>query len=96
MITLHIEHEIRDFDTWKAAFDSDPARRAEAGVRRYVIRRPVDRPLHMIIDLEFDDRRRADAMLAVLENMWRSPRAISAVSGPIGATILERVEARDL
>lgn len=96
MITLHIEHEIRDFETWKAAFDSDPARRAQAGVRRYVISRPVDQPLHMIIDLEFDDRRKADALLAVLEMVWRSPQATSALNGPIGTRILEQVEARDL
>lgn len=96
MITLHIEHEIRNFDTWKAAFDSDPARRAQAGVRRYVISRPVDQPLYVMIDLEFDDRQRAEALLTVLENVWQSPQAVAALGGPIGARILEQVEVRDL
>jgi len=96
MTTLHIEHAIKDFDAWKAAFDSDPARRAESGVRRYVISRPVDQPLHVMIDLEFDDRRRAEALLAVMEKVWRSPQATAALNGPVQTRILERVEARDL
>lgn len=96
MITLHIEHEIRDFATWKATFDGDPAQRARSGVRRYVISRPVDRPLYMMIDLEFDDRKRAEALLSVLENVWRSPQAVNALNGTISARILERIEAKDL
>ena len=96
MITLHIEHPVHDFASWKAAFDSDPADRKGAGVRRYVISRPLDRPLYVLIDLEFDDRERAEKMLAVLENVWQTPRARGAVSGEIATAILERVEAHDL
>lgn len=96
MITLHIEHLVRSFDAWKVAFDSDPAGRERAGVRRYVISRPVDRPLCVMIDLEFEDRRRAENMLAVLENVWQSPRARGAVDGDIRTEILEQVEARAL
>lgn len=96
MITLHIEHPVRTFEGWKAAFDSDPAGRERAGVRRYVISRPVDRPLYVMIDLEFDDRPRAEKMLAVLENVWQSPRARGAVDGDIRTMIVEQVEARAL
>lgn len=96
MITLHIEHPVRTFDGWKTAFDSDPAGRKNAGVRRYVVSRPVDKPLYVMIDLEFDDRKLAERMLAVLENVWQSPRARGAVDGEIRTAILEQVEARDL
>jgi len=48
---LRIEHGVRDYDTWKAAFDSDPAGRAAGGVRRYSIARPSDDPGHVIVDL---------------------------------------------
>ncbi len=41
MFTLRIEHQIRDFDAWKAAFDRDPARRQKSGVCRYRVFRPV-------------------------------------------------------
>jgi hypothetical protein len=49
-----------------------------------------------MIDLEFDDRKLAERMLAVLENVWQSPRARGAVDGEIRTAILEQVEARDL
>jgi hypothetical protein len=96
MITLHIEHTVRDFEAWKAAFDRDPAGRARAGVRRYVISRPIDQPLQVNIDLEFDDRERAEAMLRVLENVWQSPQAKAAVNGGIRTVILEQMEVREL
>jgi hypothetical protein len=35
MPMLRIEHRVPDFDGWKHAFDSDPAGREQAGVRRY-------------------------------------------------------------
>jgi hypothetical protein len=54
MIIVHAEHEIRDFDTWKTAFDRDPIRREQSGVRRYVIVRPVDDPHFVIMDFEFE------------------------------------------
>ena len=44
MTILHIEHPIRDFDTWKKAFESDPAGREKGGVRSYQVFRPVDDP----------------------------------------------------
>lgn len=42
MFTLQIEHSIKDFDTWKAAFDRDPVNRAASGVVSHRIGRPVD------------------------------------------------------
>ena len=54
MFTVQIEHPIRDFDGWRAAFDRDPAGREASGVRCYRIFRPVDDPKFVIIDLDFD------------------------------------------
>jgi hypothetical protein len=54
-ITLRIEHTVSDFDSWKAAFDSDPIGRQKSGVRRYHILRPTDDPNYVMINLEFDD-----------------------------------------
>ena len=54
MTILRIEHAVSDYGTWKAAFDSDPAGRAQSGVRRYRIMRPVDDPHYVMIDLEFE------------------------------------------
>ena len=42
MFTLQIEHRIKDFAMWKAAFDRDPVNRAASGVTAYRINQPVD------------------------------------------------------
>jgi len=71
MYVLRIEHPVPDFDAWKAAFDHDPVGRERSGVRRYRILRPVDDPNYVMVDLEFDSRREAEAMLAALRDVWR-------------------------
>lgn len=95
MPTVHIEHQIREFDTWKAAFDSDPAGRQQSGVRRYRVLRPIDDPNYIIIDLDFDGSSEAQAFLAAMRNVWRSPRAASALIGSPQARILEAVESEE-
>jgi hypothetical protein len=35
MHILRIEHPVPDYDSWKAAFDSDPVGRERSAVRRY-------------------------------------------------------------
>ncbi|MBZ0310205.1 MAG: hypothetical protein K8I82_29365 [Anaerolineae bacterium] len=70
MILLHIEHPIANFNTWKAAFDSDPVGRQQSGVRCYRILQPVDNPEYVIIDLEFDSLEKAEAFLAAMQQVW--------------------------
>jgi hypothetical protein len=70
MYVLHIEHPVRDFEGWKKAFDDDPLGRADAGVRRYQVSRPADDPYYAIVDLEFERREEAQAMLASLKRLW--------------------------
>jgi len=68
--TLKIEHPIVDFETWKAAFERDPARRKQSGVRRYRVFRPVDDPKYVIIDLDFDRASDAHAFLESMRKVW--------------------------
>ena len=97
MTTLHIQHEVRNFESWKAAFDQAAPMRARGNVRRYVISHPVDQPLNVLIDLEFDDRMSAESYLGLLQaNVWQTPQALAAVDGGIQTSILERVEAKEL
>ena len=68
MPTLHIEHAISDFGVWKNAFEADPARREESGVRRYRVFRPLDDPRYVAIDLDFDsvaDARRSERRCSI-------------------------------
>jgi hypothetical protein len=92
MPILQIEHPVRDFATWKAAFDGDPARREAGGVRRYEIYRPVDDPNYIAVDLVFDNRGAAEAFMLGLEELWRSPRAAAALGGTPRARIVDLVE----
>lgn len=90
MITLRIEHEISDFDTWKAAFDRDPIGRDRAGVRDHRIFRPVDDPSYVLIDLDFDSANEAEAFLAALHrDVWRSAAAAPALIGSPRTRLLD-------
>jgi ribosomal protein L35AE/L33A len=96
MRTLRIEHQIREFDTWKEAFDRDPIGRQQGGVRRYRVLRPVDDPNYVIIDLDFDSSSEAKAFLGKLErDVWRSRQAAPAMMGSPQTRIVEAVESRE-
>lgn len=90
--TLRIEHAISDYDTWKVAFDRDPANRKQSGVRHYSIYRPVNDANYVIVDLDFDSVRDADALLTKLQEIWKSPAAAPALGGQPMTRILDTVE----
>src|SRR5262245_23178022 len=99
--TVKIEHAIVDFETWKSAFERDPVGRAESGVRRYRVCRPLDDPKYVIIDLDFDGLAEARAFLEKLQLVWSraelSPglaRSASAGGAKPQARIVDEVEAR--
>jgi hypothetical protein len=81
MLTVHIEHSIRDFDNWKVAFDRDPAGREASGVRRYRVYRPLDDAYYVIIELDFDTREAADAFVATMRTIWPKVEG-TLVTGP--------------
>jgi hypothetical protein len=70
MYILRIEHPVPDFDGWKRAFDSDPVGREKSGVRRYRVLRPVDDARFVMVDLEFETARQAEALLSALRGVW--------------------------
>lgn len=95
MPILQLEHAISDFDVWKKAFDSDPVRRKESGVRRYRVLRPVDDPNYIKVDLEFDTSSEAEAFRAALEDLWGSGRAAPALVGSPKTRIVEAVQSEE-
>ena len=93
MHVLRIEHPIRDFDTWKGAFDRFSDFRQQSGVRRYRVLRPTDDPNYIMIDLEFDSPSEAESFLAALwRNVWLSREAAPALVGEPQTRIVEAVE----
>jgi hypothetical protein len=84
MVILRIEHKVPSFDGWKKAFDSDPIDRRKSGVKQYRIHRPADDQNYVIIDLEFDNQKDAEAALTALRNVWRN----------VGGTVVFKPQAR--
>lgn len=95
MVILHAEHAISDFDTWKAAFDRDPVRREQSGVRRYRVVRPLDDPNYVIMDFEFDTRDAALAFDETLHALWGSRAAAPALRGRPQTRLVEAVETKE-
>jgi hypothetical protein len=85
MCTLKIEHAIRDFETWKGAFDRDPVGRKAAGVRRHRVFRPLEDPRFVIIDLDFDTADAARTFLAALQKVWQRPELSPGLARDQGA-----------
>jgi hypothetical protein len=90
MFVVHIEHPVLDHDRWRAAFDSDPVGRREAGVRRYRVLRGVEDPDLVLIDLELDTEPAARAMLESLQVLWGRVEGV-LITGPHGR-VFELVE----
>ena len=94
MPILRIQHPVPSYEGWKAAFDSDPVGRERSGVRRYQILRSLDDPNYVMIDLEFDTKSEADALLAAMRQVWSRVEG-SVMSNP-QAYIVEQVESKEL
>ncbi|HEX8917480.1 MAG TPA: hypothetical protein VF898_03175 [Chloroflexota bacterium] len=94
MPILRIEHPVPDFDGWKKAFDSDPVGRKQSGVRRYQVLRSMDDPNYVMIDLEFDSKQEAEALLAAMRQVWN--RVEGQVMWNPQARIVETVESWEL
>ena len=94
MPVLQIEHPVRDFETWKAAFDGSEERRVAGRVRGYQVYRPVDDTNDIAVDLEFDSRGEAEAFKLGLEALWRSAQAGPLLGGTPRARIVDIVETK--
>ncbi|MEZ5185739.1 MAG: hypothetical protein R2720_08340 [Candidatus Nanopelagicales bacterium] len=96
MTTLHIEHAITDFATWRAAFDRFEQARRSGGVTSVRIAQPVDDPHYLVVDLDFERREQAEAFLAFLrDKVWATPADAPALVGSPRTLILEPARAID-
>jgi hypothetical protein len=91
MPILQIEHPVRDFDSWRAAFESDPVGREQGGVRHYWILRPAGEPDYVVVDLELDTVEQAEAFLEKLRRLWERAVEQGLIESP-RARILEMLE----
>ena len=90
MTTLHIEHPITDYETWRSAFDGFAQIRREAGVIGERVSRPVDDPHYIVVGLDFDSTEHAASFLRFLETqVWTSTTSAPALAGRPKTAILE-------
>ena len=81
--TLHIEHAITDYPTWKAAFDRFADARTRAGVTAHRIWVAEEDPRQIVIELDFDAPSLAHAFAAFLrERVWGTANAPALVGAP--------------
>ena len=81
--TLHIEHEITDYATWKQAFDRFADARDHRRCHRYRIRLDEDNDRHIVIDLDFDSAAPAHAFAAFLhDSVWGTVNSPALVGTP--------------
>jgi hypothetical protein len=90
MVTLHIEHPITDYETWRRAFDSFAAARLQAGVISEHVARPIDDPRYIVVTLGFESAEGAAGFLHFLETqVWSQPTASPGLNGVPRTAILE-------
>ncbi|HEX6873890.1 MAG TPA: hypothetical protein VF163_22545 [Micromonosporaceae bacterium] len=93
MITLHIEHAITDFSTWKQAFDRFEDMRRDGGVLRHRVYLATDDDRYVIIHLDFSTGDEAAKFLDLLTTrVWSTPANAPALVGSPKTRILDLVE----
>lgn len=94
MTTLHIEHEITDYRTWRDAFDRFAAARQAAGVIAARIAQPLDDANYIVVDLDFAEQGQAIAFLDFLRTrVWSNAASAPALVDAPRTAILEPVSA---
>lgn len=89
MATLHVEHRITDFPTWKAAFDRFAARRTEGGVTAHRIYQPLGDAGYVVLQLDFASVAQAQAFKEFLEaRVWSTPANSPGLAGSPQARVL--------
>lgn len=95
MYVLQIEHPIRDFETWKVAFERFSDKRRQSGVRRHQILQPANDGNYIVLDLEFESEGEAAAFLGWLRSeVWSSQEASPALAGGPQTRIAKVMESR--
>lgn len=90
MATLHIQHPVTDFDTWRSAFNRFAEARCKAGVRAQRVQRPVDNPRFVVIDLDFDSAGEAQSFKRFLTtHVWANPENSPGLAGAPETMVLE-------
>ena len=89
---LHIENQVRDFESWKSVFDKFGNFRSERNVRGYRLGRGLEDPNRVTVDLEFDSVADAEAFGVALQKIWATPQSRDELVSHNVPVILELIE----
>ena len=64
MVTVMLQHEVKDFAEWKKIFDADETNRAQAGVKLVGVYSSVKNPNDVTMVFEIPDAGIMDAMMS--------------------------------
>ncbi|MGH3507741.1 MAG: hypothetical protein ACRDO2_11110 [Nocardioidaceae bacterium] len=96
MATLRIDLEVRDYDVWRTAFETDAGGRGRHGARHHRIFRAVGDDRRVTLDIDFDTPSQADSFLGVLRNdVWSSSEMAPAKLGTPSAQVIDLVESHE-
>ncbi|MBF6205815.1 MULTISPECIES: hypothetical protein [Nocardia] len=73
--TVHIDHVVRDYETWKPMFDAFDNFLAEAGARNCRVQRFTHYPNRVLVDVDFDSMAAAEAFRERLREIAGQPRS---------------------
>ena len=85
-----VQHKVRDYDSWKPAFDDHESVRAKYGCKGHTVFRGADDPNDITILMEWESRERADEFMrdpSLAEAMQRG-----GVASEPRATALEQAD----
>jgi hypothetical protein len=95
MVTLHIEHAITEYGTWRQAFDRFAQKRRDAGVLAHRIHQPLGDDRYVLVDLDFGNPEQASAFLEFLTNtVWPASANAPALAGAPQARVLTLIDAQ--
>lgn len=90
MVTVILQHEVENYDKWKAAFDADHANRAAAGMKAHTVGRLAGTPDTAVVISQWE---KAEDFQKLLQN----PNLAEAMKagGVIGKPVVQVVEATE-
>ncbi len=89
MVTVIVQHEVKDFTAWKKVFDADEPNRSRAGVKTAGLYTSVKNPNDVTVILEAPSTESVTAMMSRPE-MEETMKSAGVISAPV-ASILNKV-----
>ena len=90
MVTVIVQHEVRDFADWKKIFDTDEPSRAKEGVKLEGLYSSVGNPNDVTMIFTAPDARSFEIMMGDPKRQEAMKEA--GVIGPPSVSVLNRVE----